>query len=141
MRSLGLDFLIVFRKVLTVTLKDTGAAAVDFDLGETEDDLTGNATVHTKRDGPYTVQYSQEPKMVHISPPRNVVGGLLLWMLGGQYFYPKMPGGVAFYIHDRHREILAHSLRFCQQEVQGADDTNRVKLNATILADDLLTKC
>ena len=84
MRSLGLDFLIVVRKVLTVTLKGTGAAAVDFDLRETEDDLTGDATVHTKRDGPYTVQYNQESKMMYISQPRNVVGGLLLRMLGGQ---------------------------------------------------------
>ena len=105
-RSLRPDFLTVIRKVLTVTLKGTGAASVYFDLGETEDDLTGNATVHNKRDDPYTTDFNQDSEMVYISQPRNVVGGPLLRTLGGQYVYPKSAGrGALLYMIDSVRSF------------------------------------
>lgn len=92
------------KKVLTVTLKGTGAAAVDFDSGGIEDDDqgTGNATFHhAKRDTSYTVKSNQEPEMVYISQPRNVEGGWLLGALGGQYVYPKSAGrGALLYVID-----------------------------------------
>lgn len=95
-------------EVLTVTLKGTGAAAVYLDLSQTEDDLTGNATIHNKRDDPYTIDIDQEPETVYVSQPRNVVGGPLLRLLGGKYVYPKSAGkGSIFYMID-----------------SGADETN-----------------
>lgn len=98
---MGPDFLTVVPKVLTVTLKGTGAAAVYFDLSQTEDDLTGNATIHNKRDDPYTIDIDQEPETVYVSQPRNVVGGPLLRLLGGKYVYPKSAGrGSIFYMID-----------------------------------------
>lgn len=84
------------KKVLTVTLKGTGAAAVYFDVDGIEDDdeRTGNVTFyHAKRDdASYTVDSNQEPEMVYISQPRNFIGGWLLRMLGGKYVYPESAG-------------------------------------------------
>ena len=101
MSSLGPVFLTVLQKVLTVTLKGTGAAAVYFDLKQTEDDLTGNATIHNKRDDSYTIDTNQKPEMVYVSQPRDFVGGSLLRLLGGKYVYPKSAGrGSVFYMID-----------------------------------------